>query len=300
MDPICTTLSSRVSPSAAASRTFRLAPSCVTHVLYHGRCPDGFGAAWAAWRKLGDRARYVPVGYDEPVPDLEPGTRVVIADFAYPRDQLLALQEKVQDLVVLDHHETARRSLQGLDFACLDMEHSGAHLSWDYFHPGEPLPDLIAYVEDRDIWRFCLPQSSDFSNALLSYPMNFQCWDGLARDVPRVIAEGVTITRYKSQLIADILQRTRTERVDGHDVPVVACPRELGSDICHANLLAHPDAPFAASYYDDADRKRHWQLRSAGDFDVSTLAEKFGGGGHVHAAAFAVPMEAIDLRVSGG
>ena len=31
-----------------------------TFVTYHQDCPDGFGAAYAAWLKLGNNAAYVP------------------------------------------------------------------------------------------------------------------------------------------------------------------------------------------------------------------------------------------------
>ena len=32
-------------------------------VIYHASCADGFGAAFAAWLKLGDDAEYVPMQY---------------------------------------------------------------------------------------------------------------------------------------------------------------------------------------------------------------------------------------------
>ena len=39
------------------------------HVLYHANCYDGFGAAWAAWRKLGDDGVvYQAVNYGDPLP----------------------------------------------------------------------------------------------------------------------------------------------------------------------------------------------------------------------------------------
>ena len=32
-------------------------------VIYHANCTDGFGAAFAAWLKLGDEAEYLPMEY---------------------------------------------------------------------------------------------------------------------------------------------------------------------------------------------------------------------------------------------
>ena len=61
----------------------------------------------------------------------------------------------------------------------------------------------------------------------------------------------------------------------------------LGSETCEALLGRHPEAEFAATYW-ERDGRRHWSLRSRadGDFDVSQIALKRGGGGHPHAAGF--------------
>jgi nanoRNase/pAp phosphatase (c-di-AMP/oligoRNAs hydrolase) len=51
-------------------------------------------------------------------------------------------------------------------------------------------------------------------------------------------------------------------------------------------LKRHPDAPFAAIYFDRGDGKRQWSLRSREDFDVSRVARRFANGGHRQAAGF--------------
>ncbi len=50
-------------------------------VLYHADCPDGFGAAWAAWKKFDDRAMYPPVRHNEPPPKEIAGKAVYTVDF---------------------------------------------------------------------------------------------------------------------------------------------------------------------------------------------------------------------------
>jgi hypothetical protein len=35
-------------------------PLTDTVVIYHADCRDGFGAAYAAWKKFGDNASYIP------------------------------------------------------------------------------------------------------------------------------------------------------------------------------------------------------------------------------------------------
>src|SRR3990167_11323403 len=54
-------------------------------VLYHGGCPDGFGGAYAAWKKFGDTAEYIPVKYGNTPPEGLAGREVYIVDFCYEK-----------------------------------------------------------------------------------------------------------------------------------------------------------------------------------------------------------------------
>jgi hypothetical protein len=66
----------------------------------------------------------------------------------------------------------------------------------------------------------------------------------------------------------------------------------MASDAGHA--LCGGDArgttpPFAGIYY-DRPGVRTFSLRSLGNFDVSTIASRYGGGGHKNAAGFTKPL----------
>ena len=63
------------------------------------------------------------------------------------------------------------------------------------------------------------------------------------------------------------------------------------SEVGHKLLEEWPAMPFAASYFDRKDGQRAWSLRSRGDYDVSALAKRMGGGGHAAAAGFTEPIE---------
>jgi nanoRNase/pAp phosphatase (c-di-AMP/oligoRNAs hydrolase) len=68
-------------------------------------------------------------------------------------------------------------------------------------------------------------------------------------------------------------------------VPLVNCPHIYASEI--GNILSK-DNPFSVTYYDSFD-SRKFSLRSLPDgLNVSSIAVKFGGGGHAHAAGFTV------------
>ena len=57
-------------------------PSTVNVVIYHANCNDGFGAAYGAWKLLGNRAEYFACKHGDAPPDVK-GKRVVILDFSF-------------------------------------------------------------------------------------------------------------------------------------------------------------------------------------------------------------------------
>lgn len=266
-----------------------------TYVLYHGNCPDGFSAAWAARKILGDQAHYVPVQHHQPFPDLEGCTTLYIVDFSYPKQTLLDWTTRMEKIIVLDHHKTAQHDLSGLPpleeaeqgnstiGVRFDMNKSGAVLAWEFFHPEKAVPQLLLYVQDKDLWRFQLPQSKAVSAALDSYAKEFEVWDAL--ELGRLKHEGRIILRMTNRLVDRLCQSVYWKDVGDHCVPIVNTPI-LGSEIGNELCLRFPEAPFAACYSDIGEKKRKWELRSIGDFDVSEVAKEFGGGGHKNASGF--------------
>jgi hypothetical protein len=259
------------------------------YVLYHANCPDGFGGAWSVWLARGDTATYCPVSHGAPPPDLPPDASVLMVDIAYPRDVALALRDRVRKLRIMDHHKSAQEDLGDLDFAYFDMDRSGAMLGWRYFHPGEEPPPLIGYVQDRDLWRFELPNSRETSAALGSHPLDFEVWKSL--NVEDLAREGTAILRFRDQTVKTIVGFARWGEIGGYRVPIVNATAHW-SDVGHAMLEKFSDAPFVGAWYEDSEGVRRWSLRSRKDFDVSVVAKKLGGGGHPQASGFREPSSA--------
>jgi uncharacterized protein len=261
------------------------APHSITDVWYHANCADGFGAAWSAWKVLGDQANYHPVRHGDPMPEIGESSRLAIVDFAYPRDQLLEIAEKVEAIVVLDHHRSAAKDLEDLPFARFDMSKSGARMAWEYWHPNNELPELLAYVEDRDLWNWLLPESREVTLAITQTIFSFDSWENFR--VEQLKGEGRILLGYQLSLVARAMSKLHWTNLAGYDIPVVNSllfQSEIGDELCKK----FPEAPFAAVYY-QKDGLEAWSLRSIGEFDVSTVAAKFGGGGHRNAAGFGRP-----------
>ncbi len=253
------------------------------YVIYHRDCADGFGAAWAAYQHLGHAGvSYHPCTYGSPPPEMETGSLVYIMDFSFPRSVMLELLER-HEVVLLDHHETAEKDIGDLPGCRFDTSHSGAVLAWNWFNGNEQEPpEILRYVEDRDLWKWELPKSREVSAALDSHPKDFGTWERL--DAGELAREGEAILRHDRVQVERIIQHSGWRKIGDWTVPAANTPL-LMSEVCEALLEKFPDAPFAAAYNDMGDRRK-WSLRSAGEFDVSVVAQALGGGGHPHAAGF--------------
>ncbi|MCG8313870.1 MAG: hypothetical protein MI976_11685 [Pseudomonadales bacterium] len=280
-----------------------------TLVIYHGGgCLDGFGAALAAYAYFDARgitADYYAASHG-PIRDVEldqlAHTVVYLVDFAYRREQMELLCNAAKEVIVLDHHISAQKDLQGLDqaFANLtlhfDMKRSGAVITWDYFHQ-KPAPFLLRCIQDRDLWQFNEVGSQDINAALMSKPYDFGEWLQYLADeetLKSLIPEGAAINRFREQMIEHHVHRAVTGTVAGYQVPVVNCPREIVSELVGRLADGHP---FAAGYCDRGEH-RGWSLRSTADgLDVSRIATLFGGGGHPRAAGFSTIIDNASINI---
>jgi hypothetical protein len=253
-------------------------------VLYHGDCADGFGAAWALWKKF-PAAEFKAVKHGHPPPPNLKGRHIVMVDFSYHRSALEAMAQEAGSLQVLDHHITAQDALAGLPFAYFDLKKSGAVLAWEWAHQ-QPAPWLLQYVQDKDLWTWALPGSREINAALASYPFEFHVWDALRQDA--LEAEGRAILRYETELVGKIAASAVMLPFQGTVVPVVqssVLTSQIGERLSR-------DHPFCVIWH-DRDGRRYYSLRSRDDAaDVAAIAMKYGGGGHTHAAGFSVSLPA--------
>jgi len=78
--------------------------------IYHGNCDDGFGAAWAIWKRWPD-IEFVPGVYGKPLPDVA-GKNVLFVDFSAKRPEIEAMAKVAKTILIIDHHKTAEADLE--------------------------------------------------------------------------------------------------------------------------------------------------------------------------------------------
>jgi uncharacterized protein len=286
-----------------------------TAVIYHDNCPDGWTAAWVAYHALkSDEGlpALIPASHGNPPPDLDAmgvGT-VYVVDFSYPH-KVLAEMADGRRLVVLDHHRTAIDDIcsgHGDDPGCapwgegakgdkwvarytepyetvLDDNRSGAGITWDYFHPGDPRPPIVDYVEDRDLWRFNLARSKAVNAYIRTQPYTLGAWDDIEQyltvgDMARA-GEGVLL--HIGAYCRAAANHAYWCEMGDRRFPIVNVTYESCSDVAD-HLLDVFDTDMAGYFFHRGDGKWQYGFRSRNGVTVHDHAASFGGGGHPQAA----------------
>lgn len=303
-------------------------------VLFHADCADGSAAAFAAWCKFGETAEYRAVAHGDPPPEDVEGRDVYILDFSFAPSLVDRVAMEANRVVVVDHHKTAvewyrqtwvdraersyRQIREGLlpvqrgeilwepppnVELVLDLAHSGAVLAWNHFHPGAPVPEVLPYVEDRDLWHWAMPSSREVSAALEARGVRedwrvlcqlheepvrrYRLWE-TERDL--LIAEGATLLRAQAQRVAYLVSIAERVTLPGHGAALAVNTPVLQSEVGEALALAardRGDLPLGVAWYRDGRAGTHRvSLRSVGEVDCSAIARRYGGGGHKNAAGF--------------
>lgn len=264
-------------------------------VLYHGKCPDGFGAAYAAWKKFGNVAAYLPVDHGDSPPAGLVDKEVYIVDFCYETaEQMNTLIKSTKRLVVLDHHKSDKEFVESVPEHVYDENRSGASISWAYFHPNTPLPSLIHHLEDGDLYRYSLPDTRNIFSYLLVLPYEFEAWDTfvgeLENDTTRseVLKKGIAYTEFFNALANMSAERAKKVSFEGYKVLFTATHPAQTMRSYVGNLLYRKVPPFSivATAHPNGFGV---SLRSDGSVDVSKIAGKYGGGGHPGSAGFFIP-----------
>lgn len=252
---------------------------------------DGFSAAYAAWKKFGDEAEYVPVGYETKPADIS-NREVYILDFCYEKKDIDELARNGNKITIIDHHKSKEAIIKSVHDHLYDISRSGAVLSWNYFHPNKPVPKILQYVQDYDLWQFKLLFAEEITARLEMSELDFNVWDKMAADfetekgLEKYIEEGKAALKYKNYLIREISGNAENAVFEGYSALVVNSA-ELKSEI--GNFLVKNNKADVGIIWHFQNGSISVSLRSSeerDDIDVSVLAEKYGGGGHKQAAGF--------------
>jgi oligoribonuclease NrnB/cAMP/cGMP phosphodiesterase (DHH superfamily) len=273
-------------------------------VIFHND-QDGWGAAWVVKKYLteatflpGMKTVYMPYQHgDEPPGDEEILNHIVIMlDFTFDRETMLRIHG-MGFLIVLDHHKSVlSMALEEIDCLRVILDKAACMITWEYFFPGEEAPLFLCYMEDFDLWRFDLPDSEILNFYIHSFPLNFNTMDRLCIHfgdnyyLKQAKNEGKAIKRYIDRMIQWSVDESGEMIIDGKIIKAANTHYFIGSKVAH-RLSA--DVDFSIAYRIAGDFLKVSLRSEENGSDVSMVAQKYGGGGHKHAAGFAVKIPGV-------
>jgi len=269
-------------------------------VLYHNDL-DGFGAAWAAWKKFGNKADYISIQYKGEKNVLPKGLEnkeLYLVDLCFDGDTMERLLNENKKVVVIDHHIGRKDEVKISTDYLFNVDNSAAVLSWKYFHPPltrkwgvhpfKKIPRILRVIEDMDIWKFKIAHTRELLVSLDTDGFNFLKWNKIANDFEsaqkrkKYIDEGRAIVKYQDNLIKKIFGYGEKAIFEGHQVFAVNSPileSEIGNYISEKKKIIGLVWSYRNGLFKGS-------LRNSGEINLSELAKKYGGGGHRSAAGF--------------
>jgi uncharacterized protein len=279
-------------------------------VIYHNNCPDGFGSAFIIWHYLKlhniqlNNIVFTNRNYLIETQQLSPDfldkynrKNLVICDFSYRPSQLFKLICKCKSILILDHHKTAKFDLINIpdELKIFDMKLSGVGIVWNVYFPDKPLPKFLTYIQDRDLWKFEIENTTEFSVYLAEQDFNFELWESYLDEsnLNKVTLIGKSWLEYQNIIIDNLIAGASyfIQKINNRlQIVLYVNSSIFKSEVGNKLLKKFPYADFSVILNYNAYRDQTYiSLRSTDDrADVSIIAKQLGGGGHRNSAGLAL------------
>lgn len=269
-------------------------------LVTHGKCSDGFGAAWSIWNKYGDDLEYIFATHKD-IPIEVKGKKILFTDFAYERKVMEKLSAD-NDVFVIDHHIFAFEDLKGLKNTFFDLTKSGSVLAWENTFPDKKVPLILKYVEDRDLVKYEMPYSMEILSVLDTIPKDFESWNYFSKELENnfqeVLNEGIIIREKFELKLESLTKNPIIININGKKG--VAVNAEEWDYASYAAEKLSKISDFGMSWYKDEKGNIKCSFRSCNGLDVNELAKTIGGGGHANSAGATIDNKKLnEILISG-
>ena len=258
--------------------------------IYHRNCLDGKAAAAVVLRHAPD-AELLPMQYGEAPPTVEK-REVYVVDFALALEAMRALKAQSTTLTWIDHHASSAPMQPRLGFGHVDITTCGAMLAWRVLCPGEPIPAILPFIEDKDLWRWQLPDSRAVA-AGLTVTFGGMKLEGILDADPAAMAViGRPLLAKQAERVALAVRRglvvENAYQIPGLRLLAVANRHdinEIGEHACLPPGQGGLGFDLCVIFYRKADGIWVHSMRSNG-VDCAAIAERYGGGGHPFSSCY--------------
>jgi hypothetical protein len=268
--------------------------------IFHKNCLDGCGAAAVVKRREPD-CEFLPMQYSQPPPQVL-GRKVYIVDFGLPVAEMRAARAQAAEVIWIDHHASQLPVRAQLGWGTLDTSECGTSLTWKCLFPDQPPPPVVAYIKDKDLWRWELPDSRAIAEGLLA-TFHDRAFDGiLEADLAEMARIGRPALEARAARVAEAVKEgivvERPYGLAGVRALALRCHRDQNAIGEQATLPVSAGGlgyDLAILYYRKSTGIWVHSLRSQ-HVDCAAIAAARGGGGHPTSACY---LDTIPFSESG-
>lgn len=273
----------------------------MNRIFYHSCDLDGKASGAIAKMYFEENKmeyKLYPINYGEPFPwdDIKPQDNVYFVDFSLQPETNMLKLHGMCTLFVMDHHKSALKAYDDLNFhpkGIQRLDHAGCGLTWMYFYPDTEIPVICKLLDAYDLWDF----SDDRTNPI-QYYMRLQDADPLEGSfdwrvaltnpgaLQPMIEKGDIIVAYQRQIDTEVMKHLSYE-VEWEGYLCIVCNVSGNSQTFESKwdpekhdimvMYKHVQGKhFTISLYTTKDK----------GIDVSVIAERYKGGGHICASGF--------------
>lgn len=272
--------------------------------IYHSRDLDGV-CSGAIIKTKYPNAIMIGYHYGEPIPELDPGVPVIMADVSLPMPEMEKMAANAGSMLWIDHHVSAKKDfdahayIRGLRYV-YSNEVSACELVWSHLM-GNPAPPFVRLLSLYDTWK----QDNDFydwDDIIMPFQYGMRANVGLSlskmlvwmaddstQAIARMVGNGRSILNYQKSQNDIVAAQGAFERVV--DARLWICLNTAVKNSLAFESVYDPNIHDVMCAFCYSKGKWNFSLYSTHDpkdVDCSVIAKKYGGGGHASAAGFQV------------
>lgn len=266
-------------------------------LIYHSPCNDGHAAAALFKYVYPKDVTFIGLHPKDKLSVFDlVNKNVLLVDICFSAEAMTSAAIVARKILVLDHHISNKETMQHLNLPNLrctfKMDYPGVWLMWDFLKPNEyPMPAAFRYIGLRDIWQHESDPNALYFTTAFVCPKSWPEWEPYIHGgaiVDDTINRGKIIYEYQQSVLQIMMQQVEYSTWRTYRIAMVNCVYPWTSDIGHLMSLNEQERTVAVIWSKRSSEPYSVSLRSHDKVgpNVAKIAQEFGGGGHVHAAAF--------------
>lgn len=295
--------------------------------LYHRPDLDGHCSA-AITRKYFKEKNInfaaIDVNYNDPIEkilnELDKDTILIIVDYSLSLEHFDIAHRNAGQIIWIDHHKSAIERVEHTIYSKLegirDTSKAACELTWSYFYPDKHLPITVELLGRYDIWDNSV--KSNWDNSILPFQYGMKMDMGLTLNDDKIDWDDMLESDNEIE-IYDIINDGNLLIKNAYKNNKIIVESSAYESIWEGlRCLVVNASTGGSSLFDSVEKRRHineydiyvtWRLikdkwviglyrpYDDSEVDCSKLATKYGGGGHIGAAGFTLPIDRSPLSI---